>query len=125
METTVERQISMIKQAVDRVYNIDIADKTRKDPYPEARSTFYAIVRKMFPALSVEKIGRYTNTHHATVLHGMRVRENTYMLSECFIDREYTIRELIEQYMGNDKGVIEEEIEMLRLRIKDLERKLL
>lgn len=125
METSVEKKISIIKQAVDHVYNIDIASKTRRQPYPEARSTFYAIVRKMFPSLTLTNIGSYTATHHATVLNGIKQREDTYVMDEMFLDREDEIRRLIEVHIGSDKGIIEKELEYLRIRIKILEKKLL
>jgi len=60
-----------IYEYVNKEFNLDIKDATRKRDYVEARALFYLIARKK-TNYSYECISGYLNKNHATAVHAMQ-----------------------------------------------------
>lgn len=61
----------LIKDIVQKQYNIRIDDNTRKAEYVEARAMYYRLMRKHCRYLSLDKIGKSVGRDHAGVINGI------------------------------------------------------
>tara|TARA_R100001244_G_scaffold44462_1_gene40345 strand:+ start:78 stop:527 length:450 start_codon:yes stop_codon:yes gene_type:complete len=64
-----------IKKEIENTFNLvwkDIKSKSRKLEIIEARRLYCVILRDVF-GLSLQKIGDLANTHHATVIHSIKM----------------------------------------------------
>ena len=59
-------------KAINTALEIDITQNNRKREIVYGRFIFYSIMRRKNKTMSVEKIGKFLNKNHATVLNGLR-----------------------------------------------------
>ncbi len=62
----------IIKKAVESTFDTKINVKTRKREVVYMRSIYYKLCKE-FTFESLGKIGKQVNTHHATVIHGLKI----------------------------------------------------
>ena len=64
----------LIKEIVDKYFNMDIATLTRKVAYVEGRALYYKLCRS-HSRLSLAVIGEYVGKDHATAINGIKKLE--------------------------------------------------
>ena len=70
-----EERHRRIKKEIENAFNLkwkDIKSKSRKLKIIEARRLYCVVLRDVF-GLSLQKIGKLANTHHATVIHSIKM----------------------------------------------------
>tara|TARA_R100000963_G_scaffold32676_1_gene24540 strand:- start:371 stop:784 length:414 start_codon:yes stop_codon:yes gene_type:complete len=124
-----EERNERIKDEICQRYNLTwgaICSKSRRARTVEARRLYYAILRNIFK-LSLQTIGKLTNTHHATIIHAVKKYEvyaevykgydNDYEeIKESLIDEtsmSYFLDELT--YLERKKNRIQSQIDNLVL----------
>ena len=74
-----EERNKRIKGEIERLYDLEwyiVTSKSRKIEIIEARRVYCALLRNVF-GLPLQTIGKMANTHHATVMHSVKMH-NTY-----------------------------------------------
>ena len=80
------KKMQQIKDAVDKYYGINIADKPRTSFYVKARCHYYFIVQKLLPHTSSITTGMLVNRDHATVLHGRKIHEQYFVTDNDYAE---------------------------------------
>lgn len=113
--------IEIVKDLIIKESGIDITKKRRHRNVVELRSLFFNVARKVSPTSSYSAIGKSVGTHHATVLHSLK-------MFDVYLKYNKGLNELkdnvIKQFELENKfyGIktIDEEIQRLELRIAEL-----
>lgn len=99
-----------IKRIINKHFDLDISDKTRKFEYVFARACYYKICRD-FLGLTFHSIGKSLNKSHCTVLYAIKelpwmAKSNPYMLKKYnSLMKKYnmsSIKETIDQQKDVD-----------------------
>lgn len=68
-------ELYQIERIVNKHFNLNIKERTRKREFAEARF-FYYYLSRMYTRKSLLEIGRFVGFHHASVVHGVNVIKN-------------------------------------------------
>ena len=72
----------IIKREVDYYFGFDIAKKTRRREFVDARSIYYKLSRDHVRPISYRVIGEKVKVDHATVLHGIKTIEGIFQYNQ-------------------------------------------
>lgn len=93
---TEERNQRIISN-IERLYKIKwsaIVSKSRKVELIEARRLYCALLRNVF-GLSLQVIGKMVNTHHASVIHSIKMHDNYSEIYSGYDDNYNEIKETL------------------------------
>ena len=124
-----EERHRRIKREVCKIFNVEwkiIKSKSRIAKVIEARRLYCVILRDVF-GLSLEKIGKLANTHHATVIHSIKMHRTYSDIYKGYNNQYKRIKDALLDFesatflndeiteLKKNKEEIEEEIKQLVL----------
>lgn len=109
-----------LKKICDKVFNLDIANPSRKLEYVKARVVYFYICRRYYPSLTLSTIGQSVNKDHATVINLLNKYDMYVLDFPELLEHQNMIISLIGVYSKNELDMINE-IKSLKETIIDLQ----
>ena len=73
-------------EVCNEITGLDLANKCRdRDTYAYGRASFYLIAKILHPRVTFERLGKFSNRDHSTVLMALRRARDTYVNDPVFL----------------------------------------
>jgi len=87
----------MVKDIVSETTGINISSKKRTQPYVDARTLYYRIIKDIWPKATLQFIGKTVNRDHSTVIHGLSIYDEMEERNPVFSDVRRNIALYLEE----------------------------
>lgn len=71
--------IEIIIKEINAVFDCDILSRQQVRPNVDGRKAFAAYIKKRYPNMALEQIGKLINKDHATIIHYLKEHDNMMM----------------------------------------------
>ena len=113
-------KLQQLKKICNKVFDLDIANPSRKLEFVKARVVYFYICRRYYPSLTLATIGESVNKDHATVINLLNKYDMYVLDFPELLEHQNMIISLIGVYSKNELDMINE-IKSLKETIIDLQ----